>query len=399
MRNKVFVEKFQIEPYQSGALDGLTFAVKDNIDIKDYKTSCGNPAYRDVNPLAKENAVCVESLLATGATCVGKTVCGEFGFGLTGMNHCFGTPINPNAPDYVPGGSSSGSAVAVAAKEVDFALGTDAGGSIRAPASYCGVYGMRPSWGTISSVGVHRVSPIFETIGVFANSLQILTKVMSVFVDIKTNSAVTQQTKLSVNKTVLNIVDASVQKAFLGVIELIKTFFPVEFIENSMIDDQSDDPVHGWNETFKIIIGTEMWNTVGKWAEAAGLKLGATTHIDFSVLKNMDKTRFEEALSNKEKQSLRINHFLDSQRIMCFPTAPHLPPKLTDVGDAIKDTDYRRMRALHCISGLGGLPQISLPLANVNGVPVGVSLLAAHGNDAYLLQVAEKIVAQLRTLV
>src|SRR5215204_7383070 len=145
-----FVQEIEVDPTGSGPLDGLSFAVKDLIDIGGYKTGCGNPSWGDTHPPASMNAVCVEQLLDAGARCVGKTVSDELAFSLLGENHFYGTPLNPKAPERVPGGSSSGSASAVVCGLVDFALGTDTGGSVRVPANNCGVWGMRPSHGFIS---------------------------------------------------------------------------------------------------------------------------------------------------------------------------------------------------------------------------------------------------------
>ena len=144
-QSNAFVTTFDLSPTESGPLDGLRFAVKDTIDVAGFKTGCGNPTWRDSHPAAVVHAVCVEQLLLAGARCVGKTICDELAFSLLGANHFYGTPLNAHAPDRVPGGSSSGSASAVACDLVEFALGTDTGGSTRVPASNCGIWGFRPS--------------------------------------------------------------------------------------------------------------------------------------------------------------------------------------------------------------------------------------------------------------
>src|SRR3954454_12128650 len=174
-----FVERVEVEPTASGSLDGLSFAVKDLIDIGGHKTGCGNPTWRDTHPPASVNAVCVEQLLEAGARCVGKTVSDELAFSLLGENHFYGTPLNPKAPDRVPGGSSSGSASAVACGMADFALGTDTGGSVRVPASNCGIWGFRPSHGFISVAGVNPFAPTFDTVGILAASAEILQRAAS----------------------------------------------------------------------------------------------------------------------------------------------------------------------------------------------------------------------------
>jgi amidase len=178
--SRAFVQKVEVNPTGSGPLDGLSFAVKDLIDIGGHKTGCGNPSWRYSHPPATVNAVCVEQLLTAGARCVGKTVIDELAFSLLGENHFYGTPLNPKAPDRVPGGSSSGSASAVACGLVDFALGTDTGGSVRVPASNCGTWGLRPSHEFISVAGVNPFAPTFDTVGILASSGAVLARAASV---------------------------------------------------------------------------------------------------------------------------------------------------------------------------------------------------------------------------
>src|SRR3954462_6148560 len=175
-----FVERFKLPPTRPGPLDGLTFAVKDIIDVAGRHTGCGNPTWRATHPLATVSAVCVEQLLSAGARCEGKTITDEIAFSLLGENHFYGTPLNPKAPDRVPGGSSSGSASAVACGLVNFALGTDTGGSVRTPASNCGIIGIRPSHGIISVAGVMPLAPTLDTVGLFAREIDTLERAATV---------------------------------------------------------------------------------------------------------------------------------------------------------------------------------------------------------------------------
>jgi amidase len=172
-----FVQLLKLEPTGSGPLDGLGFGAKDLFDLGGYVTGGGNPDWANTHPPAAVNAVSIDQVLAAGATCTGKTVSDELAFSLDGENFFYGTPLNPRAPERVPGGSSSGSAAAVARGLADFALGTDTGGSVRVPASNCGLYGLRPSHGLISVAGILPFAPTFGTVGILANSVNILTKV------------------------------------------------------------------------------------------------------------------------------------------------------------------------------------------------------------------------------
>ena len=173
-----FVEVFSLKPYKKGLLDGLTFAVKDNIDVGGYKTSFGSKPWSSEHKAPVYNAICVEQLLTVGATCLGKTIADEYTYSLDGESYFFGTPINPKAPNRVPGGSSSGSASAVACGLVDFSIGTDSAGSIRVPASLCGILGMRPTLHRISEAGVLPFMPSVSTVGAFSNDINVLENVM-----------------------------------------------------------------------------------------------------------------------------------------------------------------------------------------------------------------------------
>src|SRR5215216_2655549 len=176
-QSNAFVTTFDLPPTGSGPLDGLRFAVKDTIDVAGFKTGCGNPTWRDSHPAAVVHAVCVEQLLRVGADCLGKTISDELAFSLLGENYFYGTPLNAHAPDRMPGGSSSGSASAVACGLVDFALGTDTGGSTRVPASDCGIWGSRPSHDSMSVAGVNPLALSFDSVGVLAQSADMLAKV------------------------------------------------------------------------------------------------------------------------------------------------------------------------------------------------------------------------------
>lgn len=131
----------------------LSFAVKDTLDIAGFPTRAGCPALA-ANPAAEQHAEVVATLLGQGCVLTGKTTLHELAFGVTGINPWGGTPINPRFPDLIPGGSSSGSAAVVAAGGVDFALGTDTGGSVRMPAACCGILGLKPTYGRLSRAGV-----------------------------------------------------------------------------------------------------------------------------------------------------------------------------------------------------------------------------------------------------
>ena len=166
--------------HPGGALDGFSFAAKDLFDVEGFVTGCGNPDWAATHTAAERSAAAVEALLNAGASLVGKTITDEISLGLLGINRYYGTPLNPRAPDRVPGGSSSGSASAVAGGACDVALGTDSGGSVRVPASFCGLFGLRPTLGRIDPRGMMVQSPTFDTVGYFARDAATFAKVGAV---------------------------------------------------------------------------------------------------------------------------------------------------------------------------------------------------------------------------
>ncbi|XP_066320707.1 outer envelope protein 64, mitochondrial-like [Miscanthus floridulus] len=179
-----FCDRFELHPPPQPPppaarhlLSGLTFAASDNFEIEGYVAGFGNPDWKNTHEAARHTAVAVTMLRKQGATCVGRTIMDELGFGVTGENLHHGTPANPVSPSLVPGGSCSGSAVAVAAQLVDFAIGTDTIGDVRIPASFCGLLCFRPSYGVISTLGTIANSQSLDTIGWFARDPCILHRV------------------------------------------------------------------------------------------------------------------------------------------------------------------------------------------------------------------------------
>src|SRR5256885_2684296 len=173
-------QKFRLAGRAGGPLSGLTFAAKDLFDVAGHPTGGGNPDWARQNPVPTRHAWAVQRLLDAGATLIGKTITDEVSLGILGENPFDGTPLNPTAPDRVPGGSSSGSASAVAQGLCDTALGTDSGGSVRVPASFCGLYGIRPTHGRLDLSGMLIQAPSSDTIGWFARDARMFARVSEV---------------------------------------------------------------------------------------------------------------------------------------------------------------------------------------------------------------------------
>src|SRR5262252_7818859 len=170
-------QRVRIEGAPQGPLRGLTFAAKDLFDVAGHTTGGGNHDWARSNPVPTRHAWAVQRLLDAGATLIGKTITDEVSLGILGENAFDGTPLNPRARDRVPGGSSSGSASAVAQGLCDTALGTDTGGSVRVPASFCGLYGIRPTHGRLDLTGMLPQAPSSDTTGWFARDVATFTRV------------------------------------------------------------------------------------------------------------------------------------------------------------------------------------------------------------------------------
>jgi amidase len=394
-QSNAFVTTFDLSPTDSGPLDGLRFAVKDTIDVAGFKTGCGNPTWRDSHPAAVVHAVCVEQLLRAGARCVGKTISDELAFSLLGENHFYGTPLNAHAPDHVPGGSSSGSASAVACGLVDFALGTDTGGSTRVPASNCGIWGFRPSHGFVSVAGVNPLAPSFDTVGVLAQNAEVLAKVALVLLAAAPVSP-NKPTTIHLIREAFALADLDVQEALSEPLQRLRETFGRAVRESSLQELVADDAGHSfatWADSFCVIQWAEIESCLGAWIANAGPEFGPEIVASFQLMNQLDRRRVAEAVQRREQYFRSLHEFLGSADLLCIPTTPALaprkgdPPRRSSSGSGY----YPRTLSLTSVAGMGRLPQVSLPIADADGVPVGLSLLARHGQDSFLLQVAKNI--------
>lgn len=394
-----FVQLLKLNPTGSGPLNGLSFGVKDLMDIGGYVTGCGNPDWARTHPPAAANAVCVDQLLAAGATCIGKTVSDELAFSLDGENFFYGTPLNPRAPNRVPGGSSSGSAAAVACGLADFALGTDTGGSVRAPASNCGLYGLRPSHGLISVAGVNPLAPTFDTVGILAMSVNILTQVAAVLLSLEVPAPGPVGT-VHLLEEPLALCDPEVREAMSGPFRLVRRLFGNKVRETSIRDIDGEPPdtaLTTWYDTYCTLQWAEIRSALGAWVDAVQPTFGPRIKVNFELTRTLDRQKIGAASRRREDYCRRLAGFLGPGDLLCLPTTPALAPLKASLGhnrtDPAQGTYYLRSLSLTSIAGIGRLPQVTLPLGEAGGVPIGLSLLAGHGRDAFLLGVAAQVTA------
>jgi len=387
--SNAFVEELLIKPYGKGTLDGLNFAVKDNIDLQGTKTSYGSIPWKNHHTEAVYNALCIEQLLCSGATCIGKTIADEFTYSLDGESHFFGTPVNPKAPDRVPGGSSSGSASAVACRLTDFSIGTDSGGSVRVPASLCGIWGMRPSLHRISEAGVLPFMPSVSTVGAFSNNIETLEKVMKVLLRSEDREPGNLR-QIYLLEDAFALADPAVREAvekrtaFIHELEGI-TVTPVS-LSRILGEDSNLDTC---NEALRILQTLEFANTIGGWIETYQPEKGPSFTAAYQNVKNFDRADCLEALHACEKIHSRIRRFTREGDLFLFPTTPTIAPRRGTLNNLKNVRNfYNRTMAVTSFSGIGRMPEISIPAATADGAPVGISLAAGVYQDEFLLSAA-----------
>ncbi len=365
----------------SGTLDGLTFGAKDVFHIAGKRTGFGNPDWLRTHGEETTTASAVQILLDAGADMVGRTLTDELTYSLSGENVHYGTPVNSAAPDRIPGGSSNGSAAAVAGNLVDFALGTDCGGSVRLPASYCGILGMRPTHGRVATDGVIPFAPSFDVVGWFARDPSVLERVgMELFAEPK--STATTKRLLFANDA-FELVEASVNAAVRPAVDAIAELF------NTTAELRvSSAGLNQWFEVFRVVQGSEIWGNRKTWIEEVKPTFGPGIRERLEWASGIDAAAFSEARTKHAEIKAYLADLLEPHDILCLPTSPRVAPRKGMEQDKL-EVEYRaQAMCLLCIAGLGGLPQISLPLASQDGLPLGVSLVGAPGSDMLLLALA-----------
>jgi amidase len=364
----------------AGPLAGLTAVVKDMYDIAGTRTGGGSPEWLAAQKPATRHAAAVDQILAAGATITGKTICDEFFYSVTGINAHYGMPLNLRAPGRMPGGSSSGSAAACGANACDFALGSDTGGSVRIPASFNGLYGLRPSHGRIDLSGAMAMAPSFDVAGCFANAPGILHRVGKVLLQ---GNAV----RVSLNKLVIAtdaFAQADAEVAMLGrsFLQHARAQLPAP-AELTVAPGGFDD----WREAFRIVQAKEVWETFGDFVVRASPKFGPgiKERMAFAASVTADQANAGRKVATAARAHLRA--LVPPGTIMALPTSPSIAPRADLSPNELESFRVRVMR-LTCIAGLAGLPQMNLPIGTVSGCPAGLSFVAWSGGDEALLDLA-----------
>ena len=368
-----------------GPLAGLTFAVKDIYDVAGYPTGCGNPEKAAEDPVPTGHAAPVAKLLQAGATFVGKTHTAELAFSLDGRNEHYGTPVNPAAPGRVPGGSSSGSAAAVAAGLVDFALGSDTGGSVRGPASYCGLIGLRPTFGRIDISGTMPLADIFDTVGWFARDIATYDRVGAVLLGEDVGGPPLGRMVVADDAGALLAEenDAAVLAPAIARVEAhLKSAGGVAVAEG--------EGLQRWHVTYRTMQGWHAWRAHGTWIERRKPALNPAVVTRFAAARAVTRESHDAAAAFRQIAARRVGELVGDDGVIVLPTMPGIAPSL-DAGEEVFERFRGRAGSNLCIAGLAGFPQISLPLMTVDGCPVGLSLIGPPGRDRALIALAAKV--------
>jgi amidase len=368
----------------NGSLSGLTFAVKDIFDVAGHRTGFGHPDWLATHLPALKTAPVIARLLAVGARMIGRTHCDELCYSLTGENMHYGMPVNVNAPGRIPGGSSSGSAAAVAGQLVDFALGSDCGGSVRIPASYCGIFGMRPTWGRVTLEGVVSFGPSFDVAGWFARDAALLERVGRALLEDCQETP--QPKRLLVASDAFALVEGRVLEALRPQVSRLEHVVgrreEVELSPAGLVD---------WFETFRTIQAAEVWASVGCWINEVRPKLGPGVKERIAWAATVTPQMLAQANERRAEIRVRLERLLGPEDVLCLPTSPRAAPLCgTPVGKIEIEFRHQAM-CLLCISGLAGLPQLSLPMARLDGLPLGLSIVGRRGADTTLLGIASQL--------
>ncbi|MCR8958518.1 amidase [Variovorax sp. S2] len=370
----------------TGPLADLSFAAKDLFDVAGYPTGGGSPIVLAMSGIKSRTAPTVQKLLDAGARFTGKTVTDELAFSMNGNNAHFGAPINGAAKDRITGGSSSGSASAVSSSLCDFALGTDTGGSVRAPANHCGLYGLRPTHGRVSLEGALDLAPSFDTCGWFARDIGTFARVADVLLGADT-PALPERVRLLGPDDVWGLAAPAATKALQGVIDRVQGLLGPA--QGTTVAMESFDAMY-WN--FRYLQSREAWLTDGPLIERYAPPLGPGVAERFAWSRDVTDAQVVAARVFRTAFRAHLAALLGTDGVLLMPTMPDIAPLRSESEAGLEDYRNRAIRML-CIAGLSGFPQLSMPLASRDGAPLGISLLGPAGSDRSLIQLAQRIAA------
>jgi amidase len=374
---------------QSGRLDGLRLGVKDIFDVAGYKTGCGNPDRFAEAKIAEWTMPAIQLLLDQGARFAGKTQNDELAFSMMGINAHFPTPVNSAAPDRVPGGSSSGSAAAVAGKLVQIAVGSDTAGSIRAPASFCGLIGLRTTHGRISLEGAMPLAQSFDTFGWFADDIETYEAVGRILLVADAHRGILKRP----------ITMARVDALVIGKQEANAYDLSREIVIQATREETFESPFQSTIDELywclRKLQAYEAWQNHGAWIKAKPRRISPGTKERFEFGATVDRNTVHAEEVRRIAFRAELLEMLGKDGFLVLPTVPGAAPLKNAPHQEMQDYRERALR-LMCLSSLSGFPQITLPIGEVHGAPFGISLLGPPNSDIALIRLGRRILERSR---
>jgi len=373
-------------PSQNNALDGFSVAVKDLFHIEGLPTSAGNPCWLKTHEIPTETSSSIKKLLENGAKVIGKSLTDELAYSLNGVNTHYGTPLNHSAPTRIPGGSSSGSAVAVAGGFADVGIGTDTGGSVRVPASYNGLFGLRPTHGVIPMDNMVPLAVSFDTVGWVTRDIDTLSSVANVLIDRQTQHPTDSLPK---HCRVLKPEIAGRTTWSAEMDDWLKAnqsvFKSIEFVSFE------PDFYAKASEAFRVLQGIEIWQQHGMWIESTQPVFSEDIQRRFDWCRTITSAEVSKATEVRQSVIDVMDKCLpDEQSVMVLPTTPGAAPLLNASAEFMDE--YRiQLMGLTALAGLSSRPQLHLPVLKDQDAPWGLSLLGAKHADLMLIDLAQKI--------
>ena len=375
-------------------LEGVGVAVKDLFAVRGFAIGVGNPEFlREASPEPK-HAFAVQRLLDAGAHITGIAQTDEFAYSLAGVNMHYGTPPNVNAPGRISGGSTSGPTSAVSSGQVELGLGTDTAGSIRIPAAYQGLWGIRTTHGSVSREGVYPLSDSFDTVGWVARDVETFQRAGQVLLPLgdspsKTASSGTaplDDRTILVSQLLLGMVEPDVSSALAGFLKTFDT--QVSATALSLTRTQ----LERWVSVFQKVRGYEAWQVDGPWVSRHWDSLDPQIAARFRHDSQITLAEYREGVQQLANERLWLREAF-GRHVLLLPTASSVAPKLTQ--DMSKGDEIERARAstllLTSVAGVGGLPAVTIPLRTAQGLPCGVCLVGPAGTDRELIALAGRL--------